>query len=835
MKTTNLSTLPTINPDINEAKGSYRSHFFGLAKFSVATVDFSSQFYSDVGPEAQILAGDRSFYYLRDNKLRMIDISLNNGPRLKFDDFARHFGIKIQSTNLFKTGKYLSRVFRPIKYGGFFPKLNIRTSHLTGKIVDGISLISVDLAKAVGWADAQHGMSAQFTLFFAEGLVKGHCVVSGQIDHDVIIYGEENIKKEIKFDYPAEYVALEPVGLSDTLRMDIQTLLNLWDLFKADQYLSWAYQGIQQFKSDLMTGKLDSWLDSFNDADIEEVLNEKWTLKKAILHKIDYTRYPGLIRTAWTMYRNSILTFSADKEGKPVFHIPVPGGKRGYIRVDLRNHDKDGNFTSTVKHGTVELDKHGNLWIHKDDIERFMLIKGGADQDDGVGIIPVEDNKAVIYRNPNQYGEYGIYPIEYNEVDISARSKVIGTVPIKDIDEESEVTLPNKKTINKISNALFDRVIPALTISDSLAYTKINLIRAYCNLRMNSASIGLAANAEMLRTAILLKDQKKKKILFSKTFKWNLEKIIDAAVKEGFGANEDMEAVNSLFEYIAETKITIPHSLSPRIPERLRNGIPTAKNHPLDELFNALKMLIDRADIEVLGRGSVSKGNRIPGVIDYLDIPVEELGLSALEHPCYDLAVNLLKGYNRNIAILLESTKDEPNSEYQRQQGIAKIQTSFLEQLTKHTQEERAVFTSIWAYEIYKTSSAVHDSILWISDNEKLSGTSNDTVQMLCNLKLGMHIKSNGSLQRHYERVEPLTDIKTVRVWSKEQLIADQFTGIESIIIDGGTVVMKDLKLNLGDETKIPDGFYPVKTVSQSVSKKNTRMLLKNSLTIYLS
>ena len=40
-----------------------------------------------------------------------------------------------------------------------------------------------------------------------------------------------------------------------------------------------------------------------------------------------------------------------------------------------------------------------------------MEVKGGADQDDSVAIIPVEDGRAVIYRNPNQYGEYGIHKI----------------------------------------------------------------------------------------------------------------------------------------------------------------------------------------------------------------------------------------------------------------------------------------------------------------------------------------------------------------------------------------------------------------------------------------
>ena len=52
---------------------------------------------------------------------------------------------------------------------------------LTGKVTDGISLISLSLAKVLGWEKVKAGMSAQFTLFYDKGLVKGHCVVSDKI------------------------------------------------------------------------------------------------------------------------------------------------------------------------------------------------------------------------------------------------------------------------------------------------------------------------------------------------------------------------------------------------------------------------------------------------------------------------------------------------------------------------------------------------------------------------------------------------------------------------------------------------------------------------------
>ncbi len=77
--------------------------------------------------------------------------------------------------------------------------------------------------------------------------------------------------------------------------------------------------------------------------------NESWILRKAIWHKVDYRRFPGLVRLAWGMMRNSIYRYGESADGKPVFRIPVPGGMRGYLRVDLRDHDEVWRFYSECR------------------------------------------------------------------------------------------------------------------------------------------------------------------------------------------------------------------------------------------------------------------------------------------------------------------------------------------------------------------------------------------------------------------------------------------------------------------------------------------------------
>ena len=354
MNSQTIAVLPakvqSTSVETNVSQGSYRPFFFDLPDFNLSRVNFQSCFFNNDDVEKQLLQGEFSFAYLREDKLRTIDAYDTNGDHISFNNFLDHFGITIKSKNLFKTGKYLSRVFRPIRYGSFFQGLDVHINeNHSGKVTDGISLISVDLARELGWENAEENMSAQFTFFSKLGLVKGHCVLSDKIEHDVIIYGEENIKSEISLNNGYEYVALEPVKLGNKLRMDIQSMLNLWNLFGAEQFLSWAYQGMQSFKEDLFAGKLSDWLDNFDEINKEDYDNEQWTLRKAIWHKIDYTKYPGLIRLAWTMMKNSIMRYAENLNGLPAFRIPVPEGKRGYIRVDLSNHDADGNFLPMVE------------------------------------------------------------------------------------------------------------------------------------------------------------------------------------------------------------------------------------------------------------------------------------------------------------------------------------------------------------------------------------------------------------------------------------------------------------------------------------------------------
>src|ERR1035438_8409418 len=153
---TKLSSREVIT---NATQGiNYRPRFFDLQKFGLSKLNMDSVYYNESDAEAELVRGDFSFSYLREDKLRTMHAYDNKGRLIPFNEFLDHFQITIESTNLFKTGKYLSRVFRPIRHGGFFQDLDIHiNNNHNPQHTDGLSLISLSLAHALGWHNAVEG------------------------------------------------------------------------------------------------------------------------------------------------------------------------------------------------------------------------------------------------------------------------------------------------------------------------------------------------------------------------------------------------------------------------------------------------------------------------------------------------------------------------------------------------------------------------------------------------------------------------------------------------------------------------------------------------------
>jgi len=532
------------------------------------------------------------------------------------------------------------------------------------------------------------------------------------------------------------------------------------------------------------------------------------------------------------MFRKSILHY-AERKGTPVFRIPVPSAYRGYLRCDLRNHDNYGNFTSVVPAGSMHLDKYGNVWFNKNDAEEYLSILGGADQDDSVVIIPVEDNKAVIYRNPNQYGEYLIVNLLHDdEIIINAANKLVGHVTQIKPRKESNLNA----VCECISNPFIEKYLSEnIKQNNYIEFTQANLLRTYSKISTNTSNIGIVANAEMIRSAIGINDPDKQKEL-NDLYPWNLERVIDSVVKDGISCSDDLLAVENMYKHIITNKYELPTTLLKRLPESKSCEAVPVNNHKLDELFEAIKFLVKQADLDILGEGSASRNNRINGLIDQCMVPLIEIGTSNLNNPMNDCAQKYMGIYYRKIGTLLgRSFNLTPEiRESVRSKEIEQIQRQFLEGLSRFSSNERIEIVKSLAYNIYKSPSYVHDSILWISNKGELPGTADIMIELLANMELAAHVNSKENIDRFYEKREPYCELKTIRVWSKSKLSCEYLSGTTEILISQEQALIGETVLNIGEEVNIEEGIYFVKSVAQSISRKNGSVL-SNSLTIYLS
>jgi hypothetical protein len=382
--------------------------------------------------------------------------------------------------------------------------------------------------------------------------------------------------------------------------------------------------------------------------------------------------------------------------------------------------------------------------------------------------------------------------------------------------------------------SMFLSKLPEKT-TNYIAYSLSNLLKTYSKISQNSANIGIAANIEMIKATIGI-DSPEIFHYIDDNYKWNLENVIDATVKDGADAKDDMESAFALLNYVFDNAVELPETIFHRFPSKMRDGLKKAKNHKLDELLNAIMFLIKKADLEILGKGTVSRGNRIPGRIDNLNVPLIELGYSVLDSPVHDLAFSLMQSYNRSMAILLENTNNLPiaEAEEKRKAGIEQIQLNLLKEMSYYSREERSEVTRVWMYDIYKSPKAVHDSILWIGDKQDFQGTAYNTIQMLANAGIGYQIMYSDSISRILETQNDIISISQVRLWHNTELKAEMFTGVTELLIQNGKAILGSDILYVGDECTVKDGIYPVKKVVPAISKKSNR-ILKNSLTVCIN
>jgi len=314
----------------------------------------------------------------------------------------------------FVLSKRISRLMRPYFMSGFFAADEIRVTYLDQdardqKIWDGAGQISRDLLlrlidhlpsdltdrkrrylmrelKTVG--------RVEFTLMTARGQDKGHCLVMDDLDADFVL--PRDTKTQVRLTDGTAFVGLMPVHSRDHMRLDIQSLVNLWPFFETPQLAEWLRREGDLFLEGVRSGEIADVMTRL-DSDLVEI--ESWHVREYLAcggHPLWF----GAIAKA--IINQHLRRLHHSTLGK--MRLPVPGG-RYYVMTDAV-----GGRDIPLGHVTLDPDT-ATAWVNADDWCAFIAdVLGGADQDDALWCFPFTDHdgtrKILCWRSPNQVGEY---------------------------------------------------------------------------------------------------------------------------------------------------------------------------------------------------------------------------------------------------------------------------------------------------------------------------------------------------------------------------------------------------------------------------------------------
>ncbi|NQT64164.1 MAG: hypothetical protein HQ556_14490 [Candidatus Marinimicrobia bacterium] len=313
--------------------------------------------------------------------------------------------IDATSKDITKAAKYIGRLLRPFRYYSMeTPSIDVRDMEVDA-FIDGWTC-SVDInycSEVLGIAGIGVGDRLEITAITDEGLLKGHGMVGDHANTNVILYGEQY--KSIVKSIGLEWFAVEPLHGSDEAFLDIQTLVNLGTrVFPVVDLQKWISDTIISAVIKTRDTDLPSVLTDTRVImkDPSKISSDKWSLRRMAMHELN-AMLPVMVRRTYSFHRSGIRKLNN-------LRIRIPGAIRRYITPDLSN---------TVKPGSI-LIKGQSFFISKQDAGWLHRLHGGSDSDDSFVLIPIAENRALLYRNPNQLNEWSVMTIQESDHEFKA-------------------------------------------------------------------------------------------------------------------------------------------------------------------------------------------------------------------------------------------------------------------------------------------------------------------------------------------------------------------------------------------------------------------------------
>ena len=247
------------------------------------------------------------------------------------------------------------------------------------------------------------GDRLEITAITSKGLLKGHGTVGEHFNTNVILYGDQY--KHIVKGKGLEWFAVEPLHASSEAFLDIQTLVNLGTrVFPEEKLQKWISDTIitavvKTRDTDLPALLRDT---SIVIKDPTKISADNWNLRRMAMHDLQ-AMLPVMVRKTYNFHRSGIRKLNN-------LRVKIPGAIRRYITPDL---------TGAVTAGSIVI-KGQSFYISKDDAGWLHRLHGGSDSDDSFVLIPISDNRVLMYRNPNQLGEWSVMKVKDSDHEFEA-------------------------------------------------------------------------------------------------------------------------------------------------------------------------------------------------------------------------------------------------------------------------------------------------------------------------------------------------------------------------------------------------------------------------------
>ena len=354
--------------------------------------------------------------WVKDNKVNDLYI-----PNMNASDFLEATGLRLnnQRKGPFVLSKRISRMMRPYRFWEFANPNIIRITHSTeisNKEWDGCALISRQYLIGLHMRYRtnhphlpEHELKAhlselrrckrwEITILHEGGQEKAHAIVVDDLVADFLL-PEGSTKEEISL-HGKVFIGLQPVHGRSDMRLDIQSLINLYPFFESAKLVAWLAQEADLFLNRIQSGQLDVLLSRIENIQSEEQLFElrNWYIGEYIASGGKLMWFPAAVKAMGRQFARRL------NHGQDNFRFPIPGGR--YYIFPSSVGDRD------VPTGHIEIEHAtGTAWVNQDDWNNYIVdILGGCDGDDALWIFPFTDfdnsKKILAWRSPNQLGEY---------------------------------------------------------------------------------------------------------------------------------------------------------------------------------------------------------------------------------------------------------------------------------------------------------------------------------------------------------------------------------------------------------------------------------------------